>query len=74
MLIQVVNEKTGENLKIYKEDLSFYQRRGFEICESEVVKDETEAVSNDEEKIISEEDNSKEEEPIFHKKGRRNRG
>lgn len=74
MLIQVVNKKTGENLKIYKEDLSFYQRKGFEVCENEVVRDEVETTPNDEEKTTSEEEISLGEEPIFHKKGRRNRG
>ncbi len=74
MLIQVVNKKTGENLKIYKEDLSFYQRRGFEICESEVVKDELKTGSNDDKKETSVEDILQNDEPIFHKKSRRNRG
>lgn len=74
MLIQVVNKKTGESKRIYKEDLSFFQRRGFEVCESEVVKDEPETDSNDEINETPAEDDSVEEEPIFRKKGRRNRG
>lgn len=74
MLIQVVNKKTGENLKIYKEDLSFYQRKGFEVCENEIVRDEVETIQNNEEKTTSEEEISLGEEPIFYKKGRRNRG
>lgn len=68
MLIQVINKKTSESKRIYEEDLSFFQRRGFEVCKSEVVKDEPETDSNDE---VNE--TSVEEEPVFRKKGRRNR-